>query len=381
MGIPMTSHSPDPRALAMALVLLLVGGGAYWTLSSRPDQVPPPTPATGPAGQLDAAQIQRLGIRLEPARAAESVPVGTVPGMVTLPPEARVAVTSPFAGTALRVLVTPGQQVTAGQALAVVRAPETIQFGAELARAEADLAFARNQAARLDTLAREGVIAGVRADEARAALHRTEATSRENRRLLGLAGAGRDGTVTLRAPIAGRVASVTIDPGAPVGTASAAPFVIENDAALALDLQIPERLAAQVRPGMTVAVLPPGATSPAGSGRILSVSPSLDPQTRAVMARASLGAAAGLIPGKGVSAVISDPAGPARAGVSVPSGAVTRMDDADQVFVHAAGRFAPRKVVVVAESGGRTVLASGLKPGETVAVSGVAELKSLLAGR
>ena len=177
------------------------------------------------------------------------------------------------------------------------------------------------------------------------------------------------------------MASVTIDPGAPVGTASTAPFVIENDAALALDLQIPERIAAQVRPGMTVAILPPGATSPAASGRILSVSPSLDPQTRAVMARASLSGAAGLIPGKGVTAIISDPAGPARTGVSVPSGAVTRMDDADQVFVHAGGRFAPRKVVVVADSGGRIVLSSGLKPGETVAVSGVAELKSLLAGR
>ena len=376
----MNTLSVDPRAIGVGLALALAGAGAYWTLTSRPDQQTPPA-ASAPAGQLDPAQIRRLGIRLEPARPADSVPVGTVPGIVTLPPAARVAVTSPFAGTALRVLVTPGQQVRQGDALAVVRAPETIQFGAELARAEADLAFARSQAARLDTLAREGVIAGVRADEAQAALRRTEATSRENRRLLGLAGAARDGTVTLRAPIAGRVASVTIDPGAPVGTATAAPFVIENDAALALDLQIPERLAPRVRPGMTIAIVPPGATSPRGTGRVLSVSPSLDPQTRAVMARATLGSAQGLIPGKGVSAVISDPAGPVRSGVSVPSSAVTRMDDADQVFVHAAGRFTPRKVVVVAESAGRTVLAEGLKPGETVAVSGVAELKSLLAGR
>ena len=182
----MNSLSLDPRAIAIGLALVLAGAGAYWTLSSEPAPQAGPAPVLAP-GQLDAAQIRRLGIRLEPARAADSVPVGTVPGIVTLPPAARVAVTSPFAGTALRVLVTPGQQVQAGQALAVVRAPETIQFGAELARAEADLAFARTQAARLDTLAREGVIAGVRADEARAALRRTEATSRENRRLLGLA--------------------------------------------------------------------------------------------------------------------------------------------------------------------------------------------------
>lgn len=376
----MESTSRQRFVLIGGITLALLAGAAYWTLGRDPAAPAPEAAATDPA-RMTLATAARLGIRVEPARATDAVPVGTVPGVVTLPPAARVAVTSPFAGTAVRVMVVPGQRVRQGEALAVVRAPETVQFGAELARAEADHAFARANAARLETLAREGVIAGVRADEARAALRRSEASTRENRRLLTLAGASADGTVTLRAPIAGRVATVALDTGAPVGAAAAAPFVIENDAALALDLQLPERMAAQVRPGMAVTVTGTGGR-PAATGQVLAVAPSLDPATRSILARASLagGGATGLVPGTGVMAVISGDGGTTRRGVAVPSGAVARMDGADYVFVHAGGRFARRKVEVAADTGGTAILAAGLKPGETVAVSGVAELKSALAG-
>ena len=374
----MDPSARSARLMIAGFALVLVAGGGWWALSR--DGGPVAAPEAAEPGKIGAAEAARLGITLAPATAANEVPVGMVPGTVTLPPEARVAVTSPFAGTAVRVLVVPGQRVRQGEALAVVRAPETVQFGAELARADADRAFARANAARLETLAREGVVAGVRADEARAALRRSEASTREQRRLLGLAGASSDGTITLRAPISGRVASVTIDTGAPVGASAAAPFVIENDAALALDLQLPERLAGQVRPGMAVSVAgAPGA--PPATGRVLSVAPSLDPASRSVAARASLVGGGGLVPGKGVMVVISGAADGAQAGVSVPSAAVTRIEGVDHVFAWSGGTFHRRKVELVADAGGRAVLAAGLKPGEKVAVSGVAELKSLLGGQ
>ena len=69
----------------------------------------------------------------------------------------------------------------------------------------------------------------------------------------------------------------------------------------------------------------------------------------------------------------------ARGGVSVPSVAVTQSQGQAFVFVRAGNRFVRRKVAVVAEAGGRSVIGEGLTPGEPVAVSGVAELKSLLA--
>lgn len=377
----MVNLPTDKRIVAGGLALLLALGGGYWLLRPAPDAPASQREKSADPGLLSDAQMQRLGIRLAAATEAGGVPLGTVPGVITLPPEARVAVTSPFAGTAVRVLVIQGQEVERGQPLAVVRAAETVQFGAELARAEADLAFARVNAGRLDTLAREGIVAGVRADEARASMRRTEATIRENRRLLSMAGAGGDGTVTLRAPISGRVASVAIDTGAAVGGGGAAPFVIENSAALTLDLQVPERLAGQVKAGMAVDVALDGAGSATVPGRILSIGSSIDPMTRSVPAKASLASAVGLVPGKGVMAIITGDAASGQRGISVPTQSVVRAEGQDYVFVRSGPRFARRKVTVVAEAGGRSVLSSGLKPGERVAVSGVAELKSLLAGQ
>jgi pyruvate/2-oxoglutarate dehydrogenase complex dihydrolipoamide acyltransferase (E2) component len=59
----------------------------------------------------------------------------------------------------LKVLVIQGQAVRQGEALAVVRAADTVQYGAALARSQAELPVAAAQAARLGQLAREGIIA------------------------------------------------------------------------------------------------------------------------------------------------------------------------------------------------------------------------------
>jgi cobalt-zinc-cadmium efflux system membrane fusion protein len=68
-----------------------------------------------------------------------------------------------------------------------------------------------------------------------------------------LGGVAEDGTMTLRAPISGRVAQVAVETGGGVDTLTA-PFVIEAEGAYQIDLQLPERLARAVRPGMAVEV-------------------------------------------------------------------------------------------------------------------------------
>ena len=114
------------------------------------------------------------------------------------------------------------------------------------------------------------------------------------------------------------------------------------------------------------------------SGTIISVSPSLDPMTRSVMAKARIGAAPGMVAGKSVLVTIKRD-GPGT-GVSVPAMSVTRIGDRDYVFVLSDNRFTKREVTVVAQSGSDAILSAGLKAGEKVAVSGIAELKVMLAG-
>lgn len=366
-----TPMMPKNSLLAACAALALL------TACSRQSEEAAPE-APSPKGDLVAlsdAQVGQLGIVVEAAIGDAPIPLASVPGTVSLPPEARVAVTSPFGGTAVRVLVIPGQQVAKGAVLGVVKAAESVQYSGAMARSQAELPVAQANAQRLTQLAREGVIAPSRAEEAVANLRAVQATLAENRRLLALGGASRDGTVTLRSPIAGRVASVGVETGGAVST-EGAPFVVENVAALRLDLQLPQRLAGQLYPGMPVAVEQDGRRV---TGKLLSVGASLDPVSRSLVARASVAGDSGLIPGKGVTAIIEAPAEKAK-GVSVPRNAVANIDGKDVVFVREGKNFRRQTVTVAGESGGRMVIGGGLNANAQVVTKGVAELKAIFTG-
>jgi len=359
------------RHLILPAALLLISGCSE---NAAPDAGGAENQAAGET----ADPLAGLGITTAKAEAETDLPLATVPGVISLPPEARVAVASPFAGAAVRIFVIEGQEVRRGQPLAQVRATEPVQIRGELSRSQAELSLAEARHSRLRQLADEGIIAASRVDEAQAQLQQARASVSESRRLASFAGAGADGSMTLAAPISGRVQHVGIDTGGPVDPLTA-PFVIENAAAFRIDLQLPERLARTVRPGMAVEVQVPvaGGAPLLLAGAIISVAPSIDPGTRSVMAKASIGAAPGLVPGQNVMATIRG-AGSA-SGVSVPAGAVTRIGSEDHVFVRNGRDFAPRRVTVVAGAGGRSVIADGLQPGEEVATSGLAELKAMAA--
>ena len=301
------------------------------------------------------------------AEAAVDVPLGTVPATVSLPPAARVAVTAPFPGTVRQIHVIAGQEVRAGQVLATIVSREALSLASDRARARSKVELARANADRIGQLAAEGVVAAARADEARAALREAQVDEAEAARILSRGGASADGIVRLVAPIAGRVAHIAIETGGPLDGMTA-PFVIDAANAYALDLQLPERLARKVRPGMEV-VLPGG-----GRGTILSVAPGLDPTLRSVPAIARIGAAPGLLSGTSLVVTII---GAAEVGaVTVPSSAVTRHEGRDAVFVAEKGGFRPQSVVVAGAADGRTVIAEGLTLGARVAVSSLPELKS-----
>lgn len=374
----MTSRN---KILVIGLATVLVFAGIYYAFSgdTTTDSDKSEAATTAKPGTISAAQIEKLGIRIVAAQAADAVPLGTVPAMVSLPPEASVAVAAPFDGAIIRLFVVEGQAVAQGAALASVKAREPLQIGANLARARAQLGLAQANARRLNQLAREGIIADARADEANSALHEAQINISEYQRILSQSGAGDSGQMTLRAPIGGRVSAINVQTGGPVDTMTA-PFVIENTSSYMLDIQLPERLAKKVVPGLTVELQLPGSSNDTVpvNGTIISVSPSLDPMTRSVMAKARIGAAPGLVAGKNVRVTIKGDG--SETGVSVPAMSVTRIDDKDYVFVLSGDRFTRREVTLVAQSGDNAFLSAGLKADEKVAASGIAELKVMLAG-
>ncbi|MFC3216100.1 efflux RND transporter periplasmic adaptor subunit [Novosphingobium panipatense] len=104
--------------------------------------------------------------------------------MIQPPANARVAVAATFPGVVMRTLVVEGDTVRQGQPLAVISSRDVLTMGADLTRANARAGVARSNAARLSQLAREGIIAGARADEAHALAAEAGADVAEKARIL-----------------------------------------------------------------------------------------------------------------------------------------------------------------------------------------------------
>jgi len=351
------------RLAGLASGLILV------SLAACSDSPDPDAPEGGEAAPAESA----LAIDTAQAEPASGVPLGSVPGRIVLPPDARVAVTPPFPGAAIRVYVIEGQVVARGAPLALIRAAEPISIRGDLARARSEVELYEAQAARMAQLVEEGIAAEARLQEANARLQQARASLAETQRLAAISATGPDGSMTLRAPISGRVAHVGVETGAGVDGMEA-PFIIEANGPLRIELMLPERIARQVRPGMAVDVQLPGGEGFNAGGQILTVAPSIEAETRSVMATATIASVPGLLPGQNVMVVISGTGD--GEGVSVPSSAVTRIDGEDHVFVQEGDAYVPRAVQVVANAGGRAVVASGLAAGEVVATSSIAELKA-----
>src|SRR3546814_11735709 len=102
-------------------------------------------------------------------------------------------------------------------------------MGADLTRANARAGVARSNAARLSQLAREGIIAGARADEANALAAEAGADVAEKASILKMVnGVGASGTYTLTAPIAGRVTTASVPTGNPVDGTTRRESVVEG---------------------------------------------------------------------------------------------------------------------------------------------------------
>lgn len=171
--------------------------------------VPPAEQASAPTSKADAAS----GLAIKPVAAWEidKIPLGSVPGTIVLPPEARVAVTAPFAGAVVRVYVIAGEPVVRGQAFGLVRATEPEQIGGDLARALSAARLAEARAQRPEQLAAGGIITTARADEAKAEAEQARVSVAQFARMAALGEVAEDGAMTLRAPISGRVAQVAVE--------------------------------------------------------------------------------------------------------------------------------------------------------------------------
>jgi membrane fusion protein, copper/silver efflux system len=179
--------------------------------------------------------------------------------------------------------------------------------------------------------------------------------------------------MTLVSPIGGVVSELSAREGMTV-MAGAPLFRINGLGTIWVNAEVPESLAAHVRPGNAVEARAAAFPGRAFKGKVSAILPEVNAATRTLKARVELGNPGGeLVPGMFVN--VDFAAAAKRQVLTVPSEAVIQTGKRTVVVVAEAGEdgkqhFRPAEVEAGAEANGRTEIRKGLTAGERVVVSG-----------
>jgi Cu(I)/Ag(I) efflux system membrane fusion protein len=175
--------------------------------------------------------------------------------------------------------------------------------------------------------------------------------------------------MTITAPISGVVGELTAREGMTV-MAGAPLFRINGLSTVWVNAELPESLAAQVRPGNAVEARTPALPGAVFSGKVSAIVPEVSAATRTIKARIELANPQGqLLPG--MFATVNFTPQARKEVLLVPSEAVIQTGKRSVVVAALGdGRFASVDVELGLESNGQTEVRKGLQAGQKVVVSG-----------
>ncbi len=312
------------------------------------------------ASLLAGGQVYAGTITLAPETVTDWKPIyGTVAPRNDVPARARIG------GTISELLVTEGDDVTAGQRIATVE-DEKIGFqiaayDAQIEALQAQLATAETELQRGETLIQRGVTTRQQVDQLRTNVDVTRgqlAAAQAGRAVVVQQGA--EGDVV--APEDGRVLTVPVTKGAVI--LAGEPVATIGSGGLFLRLAVPERHAAVLKEGDAIRIgTGMGAGGPAMEGRLAKVYPQIEG------GRVTADVEVADLPGAFVNArvPVELPVGERQA-LLVPVAAVTTRSGIDFVTVMEGGAEVPRAVVTGEPMADRVEVLTGLAAGDEVVV-------------
>jgi membrane fusion protein, multidrug efflux system len=372
------SRSGMTSAVVACLALCACRGG---TRAQATDKAPPPGVPT-----LEAVKVVEQPLNVTLSLPAELAPFQTV------------ALYSRVTGFVRTIRVDRGSRVRAGEAIAVLEAPELIAQKAEaqskLQSAEAELgvvqARADAEASTYDKLkaaaATPGVVAGndvVLAQKAVEAGQSQMAAARQNveaaRQALKSIG-DMEGYLRITAPFSGIVTERNVHPGALVGptggSGAATPIVriVDNDR-LRLVIPVPESYTAGVATGTTLTFSVAGSPGQSFSGTVSRIAHSVDISTRTMAVELDVNNADGRL-APGTFCQVQWPVRRTAPSLLVPSGSVASTTGRTFVIRVRNGRTEWVDVKTGLSSGGLVEVFGELKPGDDVARRGTDEVRA-----
>jgi membrane fusion protein, heavy metal efflux system len=293
---------------------------------------------------------------------------------------------SPVEGRITQVLVYEGQRVHEGQVLAMLHSNALSDTQFAFVKAFSQARLAEQSAERARQLVQSDVIgkAELQKREAEVLQNATEVASlRAQLHGLGMSESAIQKLESTRklnseypliASISGTVIERKVTIGQVVQPADLA-FQVADLSNLWFVAEIPEEQSGSLAVGKTVIATIPAQPGESVTGKLTFVSPVVNPETRTVQARMNLPNPNGVFKPDMLASMTFE--NRPEKGLTVPTTAVVREDNKDNVFVQTApNEFRLREVELGAEVADRRVVVSGLAAKDTVVLDGAFHLNN-----
>ena len=327
--------------------------------------------------EMGPERIATAGIQVEKVAAGTLGSEILGQATVTAPPEGRSSLTARADGAVIRILKRLGDNVGAGEMVAIIESREASTIAAERSSAQARATAARSALARERRLFTAKITARQDLEAAQAVAAEAEAELRRTQAAMAAAGVTGDGrSIAVRSLISGRVTKVDAELGAFV-SAGTELFEVANPRSVQIEAAVPSADAQRIRPGdRAIIELPGGGTLDAV---VRSSTPTVNVESRAAtIVLSPAGVPAGLVQGQSVRVRITPQGSATNGRIVLPEEAVQSVEGRDVVFVRVPNGFQATPVTVGSRSGGRVEILSGLQPGREVVTRGAFVMKSEL---
>jgi cobalt-zinc-cadmium efflux system membrane fusion protein len=327
--------------------------------------------------QLSVEEIQQSGVKvsaIQPEKIADQL---ILSANITANQD-RIAFVAPrVEGRLIKVTANLGDQVKAGQSLAVV---DSIQIGearAEYHHAQSELKLAEANFQRTDKLYKDEIVPQRQWLEAKNAYERAQTSARESADHLHiLAGSSDTGisTFVITAPFSG----VVIEKDAVMGELSKPEgklFTIADLSTVWIEADVSEKDLGKLAIGSPATVTVSSFPDELFKGKVSYISSIFDKQTRTVKARIELPNPDSKLRIDMFARAMVDLTS-SREALILPQEAVLLVQGQSTVYIQSDNGFEARPVEVGEQLNKGVVITSGLKPGEQVVISGAYTLKS-----
>lgn len=354
-------------AIALLVIAVVLGGLSYFQFILKPKMV---------SQYFAAASKPTLSVNAALARREQWGEV--LHSIGTIRAVQGIDVAPSVSGLITEILFKSGDDVKKGAKL--VQLDDSTER-ADLKNHQASLKKAQASWTRQKALFKNKTVSQATLDDARATRDAAAASVERDRAILE--------KKAIHAPFSGRLGIRKVDIGQYV-TAGAAITSLQMIDPIYADFSLPERYAAQARPGQTVTITVDAWPDAVFTGQVEAVDSRIDSKTRNVLIRASLDNRQGeLLPG--MFATVAVAVGSPQPVVTLPRTAITYSLYGDSVYVLTSASDGTmsegksqkrlytvhRRFVETGEIRGDTVaIAKGVEPGDMIVTSGGIDLKN-----